>query len=272
MIFELFFREVSEGPSGRGRTGYLSDSGPTQTDYSSQSDSESPHYFETRGRLKLPGKRKNSSARVGFTEGYQSDTGEYPSRRKFVRECTLAEYKGYHSDASGIESQSQEESNDSLSESPSPVRSRSNSRSPEKYFQPAPKMKRPSTIQIEFDELTPTSSVYFPSKSYAPTKFTSGSARKSDISSAGILRNQEVTKIMEGFSKIELAFNEEKASTSQARNPKTKKSPKVEPNAQKLRPKTSNPYSTAILSVGSKFPSAYLKGKGLLTKNPNKNM
>lgn len=186
-----------------------------------------------------------------------------------MRECTLSEYKGYHSDASGIESQSQEEEEeDSLSESPSPIRSRSNSRS----LRPAPKMGRPSTIQIEFDELTPTSSVYFPSKSYAPTKFTSGSARKSDISSAGILRNQEVTKIMEGFSKIELAFKEEKASTSQASNAKTNKSPKIAPNTQKIRPKTSNPYVNAVPNVSSKFPATYLKGKGLLTKNPNKNV
>lgn len=263
-----FLREISDEPSGsRGRIGYTSDSGPTQTDYSSQSDSESPHYFEHRGRLKLPGKRK-ASARVGFIDGYQSDTGEYPSRRKFVRECTLAEYKGYHSDASGLESQSQE-SNESLSESLSP---RSNSRSPEKFFQPTPAMKRPSTIQIEFDELTPTSSVYFPSKSYAPSKFVTGSARKSDTSSGGILRNQEVTKIMEGFSKIELAFNEEKASASQT-GQKTNRSSKVTPNAPKIRPKTGNAYPSIppiANNPNPKFPSPYLKGKGLLTKNPSK--
>lgn len=175
------------------RSEYDSDSAPAQTDYSSQSESESYRHSSPDGK---------QSVRVGFIDEYESDEETYPPGKRKTR--------GQHSGSDGPGFGS----NESLVESSG--RSRSDSKSPKK------KPKYPTTIQIKFDGFHSSSGVFFPKRSYAPNKL--GQIRRGDYQSS--LRNQEVTKMVEGFTKIDLSFMDDEPTSTKLLTENMMTSPK----------------------------------------------
>jgi hypothetical protein len=113
-------------------------------------------------------------------------------------------------------------------------------------------MKPPSTIQLEFDEEARLNN-YVPCRSYVPTKLVT-SGKKLDLSCASF-NNQEVTKVTEGFSKIDLAFREIQV---QDHNILMKKLTRNTKSAGRVvRPKTSvpvDPTATAFIVGRSMLP------------------
>ncbi|KAK6634162.1 hypothetical protein RUM44_004770 [Polyplax serrata] len=139
---------------------YISDSCLSNTEYSSQSDSESPDQKFFSPRLRLSGRRKLLSARVSFADRQERRESVESSSLKFIRQCTL--YKEYYEDGTYRKYYRGSRSSESSSPTRSKSRSRSISQSPEKC---SVKVTPLSTVQIQFDE---TSGPQFPERIVLP--------------------------------------------------------------------------------------------------------
>lgn len=218
------------------RQDYISDSAPSNTDYSTQSDSESPDLHEKfmSPRLRLSGRRKLLSARVSFADRRQRRGSAESSRLKFIRQCTL--YKDCA--AGSLRTYKSSRSSDSFT-------SRSTSKSPIKNSFKLPlSAKQPSTVQIQFDDILSPSGLQFPERIVLPISAPMNNPKRKHILQR---KNLESSKYSKNSPKIDSKLDKDVG-----RNEKmaTKKS---EPGDLASKSQTISSYSC-------------LKGKGIFGK------